>query len=128
MAAARLPLLGVEGLRARLDERLQMLSAGARTTETRHRTLREAAARSYGLLDPADQRVFCRLAALAGSFSLDAALAVAGGAAASDWDVVHALGRLVDKSLVLVEGDAQPRYRLLETLRLYAAEQPAAHS
>ncbi len=126
MAAARLPLLGVEGLRARLDARLQLLSVGPRVTEGRHRTLRDTAAWSYGLLDAADQRVFRRLSAFAGSFSLDAAIAVAGGAAASDWDIVDTLGRLVDKSLVTVEGGEQPRYRLLETLRLYAAERLAA--
>ena len=126
MAAARLPLLGVEGLRARLDERLQMLSVGPRTPEGRHRTLRDTAAWSYGLLEAADQQVFCRLAAFVGSFSLDAAIAVAGGDAASDWDIVHSLGRLVDKSLVTVEQGECPRYRLLETLRLYAAELLAA--
>ena len=126
MAAARLPLLGVEGLRARLDERLKMLSAGPRTPEARHRTLRDTAAWSYGLLEAADQQVFCRLAAFAGSFSLEAAIAIARGDAASDWDVVHSLGRLVDKSLVTVEHGECPRYRLLETLRLYAAELLAA--
>lgn len=126
MAAARLPLLGVEGLRARLDERLQMLSVGPRTTETRHRTLRDAVAWSYNLLDAADQRIFRGLSAFTGSFSLDAAIAVAGGDAASDWDIVDTLGRLVDKSLVTVEGGELPCYRLLETLRLYAAERLAA--
>jgi len=125
MAAARLPLLGLEGLRARLDERLHMLSTGPRTAEWRHRTLRDTVAWSYGLLDPADQHVFRRLAGFAGSFSLDAAIAVAGGADANRWELVDALGRLVDKSLVTVEGGEQPRYRLLETLRLYALERLA---
>ena len=69
MAAARLPLLGIEGLRARLDERLFMLTTGAHTAETRHRTLRNMVEWSLGLLDPADQRVFRRLAVFAGSFS-----------------------------------------------------------
>ena len=126
MAAARLPLLGIEGLRSRLDERLHMLSTGPRTAEWRHRTLRDTVAWSYGLLDPADQKLFRRLAGFAGSFTLDAALAVAGEPGADHWETVDALGRLVDKSLVTVEGDEQPRYRLLETLRLYAAEKLAA--
>jgi predicted ATPase/DNA-binding winged helix-turn-helix (wHTH) protein len=122
MAAARLPLLGIEGLRTRLDERLHMLSTGPRTAEWRHRTLRDTVAWSYGLLDTADQQVFRRLSGFAGSFSLDAAIAVAGGPDANRWELVDALGRLVDKSLVTVEGGEQPRYRLLETLRLYALE------
>jgi predicted ATPase/DNA-binding winged helix-turn-helix (wHTH) protein len=126
MAAARLPLLGIEGLRARLDERLQMLSTGPRTSEARHRTLRDTVAWSHGLLAASEQLVFRRLSAFAGGFSLDAAIAIAGGDTASNWDIVDTLGRLVDKSLVTVEGDERPRYRLLETLRLYAAERLAA--
>ncbi|MEI9986130.1 MAG: AAA family ATPase [Aliidongia sp.] len=126
MAAARLPLLGVEGLRAGLDERLRMLKTGPRTAGGRHQTLRNMVEWSHGLLDPADQRVFRRLAVFAGSFSLDAAVAVA-GTAADRWDTVDALGRLIDKSLVKVESGEPPRYRLLETLRFYAAEQLAAN-
>ncbi|MEI9981759.1 MAG: hypothetical protein WDN69_00125 [Aliidongia sp.] len=121
MAAARVPLLGLEGLRAGLDERLVMLRSGARTAEGRHRTLRDTIAWSHALLDACDQRVFRRLAAFRGSFSLDAAIAVA-GEAADRWETVDAIGRLVDKSLVATEGGEQPRYRLLETLRLYASE------
>ena len=122
MAAARLPLLGLEGLRAGLGQRLQMLSSGARTAEWRHRTLRDTVAWSYGLLDAADQRIFRRLGGFAGSFSLEAAVAVAAGDEMDRWEAIDAIGRLVDKSLVTAEGGDQPRYRLLETLRLYAAE------
>jgi predicted ATPase/DNA-binding winged helix-turn-helix (wHTH) protein len=122
MAAARLPLLGIEGLRARLDERLRMLTTGPHTAETRHRTLRDMVEWSLGLLDRADQHLFRRLAIFAGSFSLDAALAVAGGET-DHWTIIDALGRLIDKSLVVAETGEQPRYRLLETLRLYAMEE-----
>jgi predicted ATPase/DNA-binding winged helix-turn-helix (wHTH) protein len=121
MAAARLPLLGLDGLRAGLDERLGMLGAGARGAEARHRTLRAMMAWSHGLLDPEEQQLFRRLAVFAGSFSLDAAVAVA-GAGTGRWDLLDALGRLIDKSLVAVESGEPPRYRLLETLRLYALE------
>jgi predicted ATPase/DNA-binding winged helix-turn-helix (wHTH) protein len=127
MAASRLPLLGVEGLRGRLGERLHLLNTGPRTAETRHRTLRAMVAWSYGLLDPADQRVFRRLAAFAGSFSLEAAIAVAGEGPGDSWAILDALGRLIDKSLVTVEGEEKPRYRLLETLRLFAADALAAN-
>jgi predicted ATPase/DNA-binding winged helix-turn-helix (wHTH) protein len=122
MAAARLPLLGIEGLLARLDERLRMLTTGPHTVEARHRTLRNMVDWSHGLLDPADQKVFRRLAVFSGSFSLDAAIAVA-GEKADDWDIIDALGRLIDKSLVTAEAGEQPRYRLLETLRLYAMQE-----
>jgi len=122
MAAARLPLLGVEGLLARLDERLHMLTTGAHTAEARHRTLRNMVDWSHGLLDPADQQVFRRLAIFSGSFSLDAAIAVA-GEKADDWDIIDALGRLIDKSLMTAEPGEHPRYRLLETLRLYAMQE-----
>src|SRR6202000_3147463 len=98
MAAARLPLLGIEGLLARLDDRLRMLTTGARTAEARHRTLRNMVDWSHGLLDPADQAVFRRLGIFSGSFSLEAANAVA-GERADDWGVVDALGRLVAQPL-----------------------------
>ncbi|MEI9984787.1 MAG: hypothetical protein WDN69_17205 [Aliidongia sp.] len=77
---------------------------------------------SHGLLTCFDQRVFRRLAAFPGSFSLDAAVAVAGEEGAESWDIVEALGRLIDRSLVTLERHDPPRYRLLETLRLYAGE------
>jgi predicted ATPase/DNA-binding winged helix-turn-helix (wHTH) protein len=123
MAASRLSLLGVEGLRARLGDRLHMLSTSLRTSETRHRTLRTMVAWSYGLLEASDQRVFRCLGVFAGSFSLDAAIIVAGGGTADVWGIVDALGRLVDKSLITIETGARPRYRLLESLRLYAADE-----
>ncbi|MEI9985643.1 MAG: tetratricopeptide repeat protein [Aliidongia sp.] len=79
-----------------------------------------------GCSPPADQKVFRRLAIFAGSFSLDAAIAVA-GEKADDWDIIDALGRLIDKSLVTAEAGEQPRYRLLETLRLYAMQELTAN-
>ena len=122
MAAARVRMLGVEGVRTRLDERLHMLGTSPRTAEWRHRTLRDTVAWSYGLLEEADRRVFRHLGCFAGSFSLDAVLAVAAEDGSDPWNIVDALGRLIDKSMVSVEGDDRPRYRLLETLRLYARE------
>jgi predicted ATPase/DNA-binding winged helix-turn-helix (wHTH) protein len=122
MAAARLPLLGIERLRAGLDERLDILNNGTRTGDTRHRTLRGMVEWSYGLLDAAEQRLFRRLAVFAGSFSLDAAIAVAGEDEVERWETADTLGLLIDKSLVTVESGEPPRYRVLETLRIYAAE------
>jgi len=121
MAAARLRMLGVEGLRRGLDDRLKMLK-GAPTDDARHASLREVVEWSHGLLAPGDQRVFRRLAAFPGSFSHEAAIDVASAESAERWDIVDSLGRLIDRSLVTLAQHEPPRYRLLETLRLYAME------
>lgn len=122
MAAARAPALGLDGLRASLEARLVLLSAGLRTSDPRHQTLRNTIEWSVGLLDEAEQRVFRQLGVFSGGFSLQAAMAVVAADETARWTTADILGRLVDKSLVTVEGDVSARYRLLETLRLYAVE------
>ncbi len=126
LAAARLPLLGIEGLRARLGERFRLLTAGSRTVLRRHQTLRAALEWSHGLLTSAEQTVFRRLGVFVGSFALESAQHVASDAALDGWAVLDALGQLVDKSLVVADAGAEPRYRLLETTRAFALEQLAA--
>jgi predicted ATPase/DNA-binding winged helix-turn-helix (wHTH) protein len=122
MAAARLQLLGLGRLREGLDRPLQLLRHGARGALSRHGSLRDVVEWSYNLLEAPDRRLFDRLAVFPSSFSLDATLAIAGDEGADRYEVMDALGRLVDKSLVsMVEGD-EPRYRLLEFLRHYARE------
>jgi predicted ATPase/DNA-binding winged helix-turn-helix (wHTH) protein len=121
MAAARVPSLGLKGLRASLDARLQLLSTGLRTLDVRHQTLRSTVAWSVGLLDETEQLVFRRLGVFSGGFSLEAAMAVVAGEM-DPWAVADALARLVDKSLVALERTELARYRLLETLRFYARE------
>ena len=125
LAAARVPLLGVDGLRARLDERFQVLTAGARAVMRRHQTLRAALEWSHALLDASEQVVFRRLGVFAGGFTLEAAQDVVEDERLDRWDVLEHLGALVDKSLVAAEGETLPRYRLLETTRLYALERLA---
>jgi predicted ATPase/DNA-binding winged helix-turn-helix (wHTH) protein len=122
LAAARVPLLGIEGLRARLDERFHVLTGGARTVLRRHQTLRGALEWSHGLLTAEEQAVFRRLGVFAGGFTLEAAQEVAADATVSHWQVLEHLGALVDKSLVVAEGEDLPRYRLLETTRAFALE------
>ena len=122
LAAARVPLLGVEGLRARLDERFRILTGGARLALRRHQTLRAALEWSYGLLTPEEQTVFRRLGVFVGSFGLDSARYVAAAARLDEWTVLDHLGALVDKSLVVAEAGEEPRYRLLETSRAFALE------
>jgi len=122
LAAARVPLLGVEGLRARLDERFNVLTARARVVLRRHQTLRATLEWSHGLLTAEEQRVFRRLGVFGGSFALEAAQRVVQDADLDGWAALDHLGALVDRSLVLAEGDPVPRYRLLETTRAYALE------
>ena len=126
LAAARLPLLGLEGLRHRLDERFQLLTAGSAVAMPRHQTLRAAMSWSFDLLSPQAQRVFRRLGVFAGGCTLEAAQQVAGDPELGPWDVVEHLANLVDRSLVQAEGGVTPRYRLLETARLFALEQLGA--
>ncbi len=125
LAAARLPLLGVEGLRARLHERFNLLTGGARVVLRRHQTLRATLEWSHALLTTDEQTVFRRLGAFAGGFTLEAAQRVASDERIDLWTVLDHLGALVDKSLVLAEGDPIPRYRMLETARAYALERLA---
>ena len=122
MAAARLRLLGVEGLRLGLGERLKMLKSGAQGAGTRHGSLLALVEWSHGLLEPRDREAFRRLAVFPGSFTLDAAFAVTRENDRDRWDILDSLGRLVDRSLLNIEQREPVRYRLLETLRLFAGE------
>jgi predicted ATPase/DNA-binding winged helix-turn-helix (wHTH) protein len=126
MAAARVPLLGVEGLANRLDERFRVLTAGKRTALPRQRTLHATLDWSYGLLSPPERAVFRRLGVFAGPFTLAAAAAVATEDERDGIDVIECLSGLCDKSLVVADpDDVEARYRLLETARAYAQERLA---
>jgi predicted ATPase/DNA-binding winged helix-turn-helix (wHTH) protein len=122
MAASLVPVLGIKGVCSGLNHRFEMLESGRRTAATRQRTLRGMMEWSFGLLDAAERKLFCRLARFSGSFSLAAAIAVAGADGEKSWDVMRRLRRLVDRSLLISDGGEEPRYRLLETARLYGAE------
>ncbi len=124
LAAARAKVLSVEQIRAKLDDRFRLLTGGSKTALPRHQTLRATIQWSYDHLVPEEQRLFRLLAVFVGGWTLDAATAVAGGAGADEFEVLDLLTRLVDKSLVVVEreGNVEPRYRMLETVRQYAQE------
>ena len=125
LAAARVALLGIEGLRTRLDERLQVLTGGSRFVLRRHQTLRAALDFSHGLLSVEEQAVLRRVGVFAGSFTLETAQEVATDDMIDSWAVLDHLGALVDKSMLVAEGDKVPRLRLLETTRAYALEKLA---
>ena len=104
-----------------------MLNNGPRTVPARHQTLQAMVDWSYGLLDPSDQTIFCRFSGFAASFSREAAIAVAGTDGASPWHVAEALQRMVDCSLLQFDDGERPRYRFLETLRVYGAKKLEEH-
>ncbi len=126
LAAARVPLLGVHGLHARLNQIFSVLAGGTRMKLRRHQTLRAALEWSYGLLSADEQLAFRRLGVFSGGFTLELAQEVVKDGGIDQWLVLDLLGHLVDKSLVIADGEALPRYRLLETTRAFALEQLAA--
>ena len=124
LAAARLPLLGLDRLSVLLDQRFRVLTAGSRDAPRRHETLHAAFDWSHELLSAGERTVFRRFGVLSGGFSLDLAQRVAADDALDQWAVLDHLGSLVNKSLVVAQGGGPaPRYRLLETARSYATEQ-----
>lgn len=123
LAAARVPLLGIAGVRRNLGERLRLLTGGARDLSSRHRTLRSTFDWSHALLGADEQRVFRRLGVFVGGFGLDLAQQVVADDQIDPWAVLDHLGTLIDKSLVVAETGTVPRYRLLESARAYALEQ-----
>ena len=129
LAAARCRQTSAERIAAELDDRFRYLTGGARTVMARQQTLAASVDWSYERLEEPERIAFRRLGVFAGPFPLEAAEMVVASPGDLDRDEVFDLTtRLVDKSLVLAEEDAgaQPRYRLLETLRAYAAAQAHA--
>ena len=126
LAVARLRSLSLVDLNNRLDRRFQLLTGGSRSALPRHQTLRGVVDWSYDLLTEPEQVLFRRLSVFSGGFELDAAEDVCGFGAIEEFDVTVLLGGLVDKSLVVADASTMTiRYRLLETIRQYAAERLA---
>ncbi len=126
LAAAWLRTLTPQQIEAGLDDRFALLVRSPRGAVPRQQTLAASIEWSHALLDESDRIVLRRLAVFAGGFGVEAARAVAAAGALARDDVIHALGRLVDKSLVVAEErNGESRYRLLETIRQYAADRLA---
>jgi predicted ATPase/DNA-binding XRE family transcriptional regulator len=126
LAAARTKLLPPAELLARLGLRLPFLTGGNRDLPERQRTLRDAIAWSYDLLDLDEQGLFRLLGVFAGGFTLEAAEWVSRGFSDPQPptpDTLDLVASLVDKSLVWrVEGGTGARFAMLETIREYALE------
>ena len=122
LAAARVKALPVQELAARLRDTFPALAGGPRTAQTRHRTLRATVDWSHRLLTEPERVLLRRLSVFRGGWDLSAAEHVTVGGPLSSDDVLGVLSRLVDRSLVVADHGAGPRFHLLETLRHYAAE------
>ena len=131
LAAARMKALSALQIAQRLDDRFRLLTGGSRTALPRQQTLRATIDWSYDLLSEPERRLFCRLAVFRGGWTLEAAEEVTSDERRTTNDddridrddVLDLLGRLVDRSLVMVEEqDGAARYSRLETIRQYGCE------
>jgi len=125
LVAARVRLLPLETLLARLSNRLKVATGGARDLPERQRTLRAAIDWSYDLLDPGEQTLFARLAVFVGGRTLAAIEAVCDADKDLPIDALDGVESLLDKSLLRREvgADGEPRLLMLETIQEYARAQ-----
>lgn len=120
LAAARLRVFTPVQIRDGLHDRFRLLTGGARTAVPRQQTLQASVDWSYALLLEPERVLLHQLSVFAGGFTLDAAQAVGAGGGLEAHHVLDLLSQLVDKSLVVADDDNE-RFRLLETIRQYAA-------
>ncbi len=123
LAAARVRALAPGQIAAGLSDRFGLLTGGVRGAPARQRTLEASLDWSYDLLDEAQRLALARLSVFAGSFELDAAEEVVGGEGIDRDDVLDLVAALAEHSMVqVVERHGRARYRLLETIRVYARQ------
>lgn len=123
LAAARVRVLSVAQVAARLDDRFRLLTGGGRTVVARQQTLRALIDWSYELLDGPERILLRRLSVFVGGGTLEAAEAVCAGEGVRREEIFDHLAHLVDKSLVAMhEHRGAARYSMLETIREYARE------
>lgn len=125
LAAARLRTMSIDQLANRLDDRFRLLTGGSRTALPRHRTLRAMVDWSWELLSDAERTVLRRLSVFSGGASLEAAERICVSDAVVQEDVLELLTALTEKSLLVAAGDGAPRYRMLGTIKEYAANRLA---
>ncbi|MFE9139215.1 ATP-binding protein [Streptomyces sp. NPDC007355] len=127
LAAGRLPLLSVEQMLLRLDDRFRLLTQGARGALPRHQTLRTAIGWSHELCTPRERLLWARLSVFPGPFDLEAAEYVCGGRELPAEQILDLLGGLLTQSLLTREDTPLgPAYRMLDTVAAYGAEWLAA--
>lgn len=128
LAAARVRHLPPEGLLARLQPRLPLLTGGNQDQPVRLRTMHDAIAWSYDLLAADEQTTLRNLAVFAGGFTLEAAEAVASRSSSPTGEVLEQIGSLLDKSLLrrLDQAVGPSRFGMLETIREFALQRLSA--
>jgi predicted ATPase/class 3 adenylate cyclase len=124
LAAARLSSMALPQLVERLDRRFRLLTGGSRNAMPRQQTLQATVDWSFSLLNETEREAIRRLSVFAGGFDLEAAEAIcASDGMVDEFEVIDLLHSLVSKSLVIADrGPDAVRYRLLETIRQYCAE------
>ena len=124
LAAARVKMLPPSAMLTRLESRLDLLTAGPRDVPERQQTLRKTIDWSYDLLDSAEQKLLRRLGVFLGGCTLEAAEAVCNTRDDLGAEILNVMSSLVDKSLVQQtdQGDDEPRFGMLETIREYCLE------
>jgi len=123
LAAARIRVLAPSQIAAGLSNRFRLLTGGTRGSPARQRTLEASLDWSYALLDDAQRLALARLSVFAGSFALDAAEAVVSGQGIHGDDVLDLVDGLAEQSLLQVtQRHDRARYRLLESVRVYARQ------
>jgi len=124
LAAGRIGALSTAAIAERLDDRFGLLRASGQATPTRQHTLTATLQWSHDLLEPDEQTLFRRLSGFSGGFSLPAVERVCGFGELDPTPVADLLARLVEKSLVTLDAlsSGDRRYRLLETVRVYARD------
>lgn len=125
LAAARIKLLPPQAILTRLDDRLKLLTGGARDLPSRQQTMRNTLEWSCSLLNDQEKTLFARLSVFVGGFTLETAEAVCNED--KKLDILEGLTSLVNNSLLLHEDiNSEPRFGMLETIRAYASEQLVA--
>jgi predicted ATPase len=124
LAAGRMAALGPAAIAERLSDRFRVLRTDSRVSPNRQHTLAATLQWSHDLLEPAERVLFRRLAIFAGGFDLETVEQICAGRHVDAPIIADLLGRLVEKSLVVADAGSsrERRYRLLETVRLYARE------
>ena len=123
LAAARIRVLAPNQIAAGLSDRFGLLTGGRRGAPARQRTLEASLDWSYDLLDDVQRLALARLSVFAESFELDAAEAVMAGEGIDQGDVLDLVAGLVEQSLLqVVQRQGSARYRLLESIRVYARQ------
>src|SRR5215472_1069463 len=125
LAAARLRTMSIDQLADGLGDRFRLLTGGSRTALPRHKTLRAVVDWSWELLTDAERMVLRRVSVFSGGASLEAAERVCAGAAVEQEHVLELLTSLTEKSLMLTGGNGAPSYRMIGTIKEYAAHRLA---